>query len=51
VDPCEALVIDAIQQLIEDELAEWQRTEQGELELRLATGETFLVSDAGITSR
>ena len=50
MDLSKAIVIDAIQQLVESELAEWQRTEQAELELRLATGETFLVSDAGITA-
>jgi hypothetical protein len=43
------LVMEAVRRLVDDDLAEGDRTEVGELELRLATGETFIVGDAGIT--
>ena len=42
--------MEAMQRLVDDHLAKWDRTVHGELELRLATGETFVVGDAGITS-
>jgi hypothetical protein len=44
-------VMEAIRRLVDDGLAEWDRTEDGELELRLITGETFVVGDTGITPK
>jgi hypothetical protein len=46
-----AFVMEAIRRLVDGGLAEWDRTEDGELELRLVTGETFIVGDAGITPK
>ncbi len=48
---CKALVIEAMRRLVDDALAEWGRTEGGEPELRLATGEVFVVGDSGITAQ
>jgi hypothetical protein len=44
-----AFVMEAMQQLVDDEFAEWERTADGALELRLVTGEVFVIGDAGIT--
>lgn len=49
-DMSKAFVMEAIQRLVDGDLARWDRTEDGELELRLATGETFIMGDAGITA-
>lgn len=49
-DTSRAFVMEAMQRLVDDHLAKWDRTEDGKVELRLATGETFVVGDAGITS-
>ena len=46
-----AFVMAAIGQLVDGDLAEWNRTADGELELRLASGESFLMGDGGITSQ
>jgi hypothetical protein len=46
-----AFVMSAIGQLVEGDLAEWNRTADGELELRLASGESFLMGDGSITSQ
>ena len=50
-DPSKALVMEALRCLVDDELADWHRTKNGDLELRLVTGETFVVGDSGITSK
>jgi hypothetical protein len=49
-DVSKAFVMRAIQALVDTDLAEWHPTEDGELELTLTTGETFIVRDAGITA-
>jgi hypothetical protein len=49
-DVSKAFVMRAIQLLVDADLAKWHPTEDGELELRLATGEILIVHDAGITS-
>ena len=46
-----AFVMEAMQRLVDDELAEWERTAGGGLELRLVTGEVFVIGDTGITSQ
>jgi hypothetical protein len=46
-----AFVMEAMQRLVDDGLAEWERTAGGELELRLMTGEVFVIGDTGITPR
>ena len=46
-----AFVLEAIRRLVDDNLAEWDRTDSGELELRLATGEIFILGDSGITQK
>lgn len=43
--------MEALQQLVDGDLAEWDQAEDGELELRLTTGEIFIVGDAGITPK
>jgi hypothetical protein len=50
-DASEAFVLAALQQLVQNGLAEWDRTEDGERALRLLTGETLVVGDIGITSK
>ena len=44
-----AFVMEAMQRLVDDALAEWERTAGGGLELRLVTGEVFVIGDTGIT--
>lgn len=41
----------AIRRLVDDDLAEWDRTDDGETELRLVTGETFIIGNDGITPK
>jgi len=36
---------------VDDELADWHRTKNGELELRLVTGEIFVIGEAGRRSK
>jgi hypothetical protein len=45
---CKAFVMEAIRRLVDDELAEWERSDSGELELHLAIGESFILCDRGI---
>jgi hypothetical protein len=40
-----ALVMSHIRQLVADGHAEWDRRENGDIHLRLQTGETFLLAD------
>ena len=44
-----SLVMTAIGQMVEDGKAEWSRTATGETELRLLTGEVFLLGEISIT--
>jgi len=46
-----AFVMAAIRRLVDDELAEWDRTKDGKLELRLVTGERFVVGETAIRSK
>jgi hypothetical protein len=48
-DLSKAFVMEAIRRLVDDELAEWDRSTGGEVVLRLVTGEQFVLDDAGIT--
>jgi len=50
-DLSKAFVMAAIRRLVDDELAEWDRTKDGELELRLVTGEIFVVGETAIRSK
>ena len=47
-DASKAFVLQAIGLLVDDELAEWRRAENGELELHLVTGDVFSITGAGI---
>ena len=49
-DASKAFVLQAIGLLVDDELAEWRRAENGELELHLVTGDVFSITGAGISS-
>jgi hypothetical protein len=42
-------VMVAIGQLVDDGKAEWNRTATGEIELRLRTGEVFLLGEFAVT--
>ncbi len=44
-----AFVISHIRQLVADDHAQWHRRENGDIHLRLQTGETFLLADTAIT--
>lgn len=44
-----SLVMTAIGQIVDDGKAEWNRTAIGEIELRLVTGEVFLLGEVSIT--
>ncbi|MEO5757367.1 MAG: hypothetical protein ABIQ51_10995 [Mesorhizobium sp.] len=48
-DAAKALVMTAIGQMVDDGAAEWSLAATGEIELRLATGEVFLLGDQEIT--
>lgn len=42
-------VMTAIGQMVDDGRAEWSRTAAGEIELRLLTGEVFLLDEFSVT--
>ena len=44
-----SLVLATIGELVDDGKAEWNRTATGEIELRLLTGEVFLLGDVFVT--
>lgn len=44
-DPAKTLVMNYIRQLIADGLAKWTMQDNGEIQLRLHTGETFLLTE------
>jgi hypothetical protein len=48
-DPDKALVIKYVGQLVADGLAEWDMLDNGHVELRFNTGETFLLAETAIT--
>ena len=43
------LVVDALQMLVEEGRASWRRNVNNELELRLLSGDVFVLGDAGVT--
>jgi hypothetical protein len=47
-DPAKALVMKSIGQLIADGLAEWDMFDNGDIELRFNTDETFLLAETVI---
>lgn len=48
-DPAKALVIASISELVSHGDAEWRTLLSGDVELRLATGEVFLLGDRSVT--
>jgi hypothetical protein len=48
-DPSKAFVIAHFWQLAADGLAEWNPMQDGNVELRLSTGEAFLLGNASVT--
>ncbi|TIU45271.1 MAG: hypothetical protein E5W19_31195 [Mesorhizobium sp.] len=48
-EDAKALVMAAIGTLVEDGKAEWSRMANGEFELRLISGEVFLLGEACVT--
>jgi hypothetical protein len=48
-DPAKALVMSHIRRLVADGHAEWDWHENGDIRLRLQTGETFRLADTTIT--
>jgi hypothetical protein len=48
-DPAKMLVMKCVRLLVADGHAEWDRRENGDIHLRLRSGETFLLADATIT--
>jgi hypothetical protein len=44
-DPAKALVMNYIRQLVADGLAQWTTQDNGDIQLRLHTGETFLLTE------
>ena len=49
VDDAKLLVMVAIGQMVDDGKAEWSRAATGEIELRLLTGEVFLLGEISVT--
>ncbi|AGB45571.1 hypothetical protein FJ872_19985 [Mesorhizobium sp. B2-5-9] len=49
LEDAKALVLAVIGTLVEDGKAEWSRTTTGEFELRLISGEVFLLDEVGVT--
>jgi hypothetical protein len=47
-NPAKALVMSHIRQLVAEGRAEWAWHENGDIRLRLQTGETFLLADTAI---
>lgn len=47
-DPEKALAMRVLGDFVAQSLAEWERRDTGEIELRWKTGETFLLSDTTI---
>jgi hypothetical protein len=43
-----ARVIKYIEQLVVDGFAQWKMLDEGDIQLRFATGETFLLKESGI---
>ena len=48
-DPAKALVMTYFRRLVADGYAEWHMLENGDLQLRLHTGETYLLAKTMIT--
>jgi hypothetical protein len=48
-NPAKALVMTHLRRLVVDGHAEWDWRENGDIHLRLQTGETFLLADTTIT--
>ncbi|TPI32919.1 hypothetical protein FJW08_06965 [Mesorhizobium sp. B3-2-1] len=48
-EDAKALVMAAMGELVEDGQAEWGRTATGEFELRLVTGEVFVLGEVSVT--
>ena len=48
-DPAKALVMASIGELVSRGHAEWRTLLSGDVELRLATGEVFLLGDRSVT--
>lgn len=44
-DPAKKLVMNYIQQLVADGLAQWTMQDNGDIQLHLHTGETFLLTE------
>ncbi|WP_246675353.1 hypothetical protein [Mesorhizobium sp. B2-3-4] len=49
MDDAKSLVLAAIGEWVDDGKAEWSRTASGEIELRLSTGEVFVLGEASVT--
>ncbi|MBZ9707756.1 hypothetical protein LB543_13590 [Mesorhizobium sp. ESP7-2] len=47
-EDAKALVMDAMGELVEDGQAEWGRTATGEFELRLMSGEVFVLGEVSV---
>ena len=50
-DTSRAFVMAALQRMVDDDLAEWDRIGDGKREIRLVSGETLVVGDTGITAK
>ncbi|MEI9407971.1 hypothetical protein [Mesorhizobium salmacidum] len=48
-EDAKTLVMAAMGELVEDGKAEWSRTASGEFELRLMTGEVFVLGEVSVT--
>ncbi len=48
-EDAKSLVVAAIGELVDDGRAEWSRTATGEVELRLVSGEVFLLGAVSVT--
>ncbi|MBZ9797715.1 hypothetical protein [Mesorhizobium sp. ES1-4] len=48
-EKAKALVMAAIGALVEDGKAEWNRTATGEIEMRLMSGEVFVLGEVSVT--
>lgn len=48
-DPAKALVMSSISELVGRGHAEWRTLRNGDVELRLATGEVFLLGERSVT--